>query len=541
MSPSAVQSRGICIDLPCEVNVRITAYPERYYATGWSESIARRAVLLVIGTLVVYLVGLSMQLIATVAFPYPIQYEDGPIISGGQALLHGEELYSDNTQPPYVVSNFPPLYYLADALAQALAGEGLAGPRLLSLASSLLLALVIYRWVTWRTSSRTAALLAAGTLLTLYPIANWMASARVDALATLFGLTGVYVVDRHARDRALWLAVPLMAMAFYTKQTQLAAPLAAGLYLLAISPRRAVRFGSAYLVTLAVPFIALDVATGHRFYHHMIDYNTVQSLWPWRAKQLIKSFLLSYWGYVTIAAVSMLDMLRHARIPLSSIYLVFAAAAAALTVGGTGSDFNHFIELCAVLSLMVGIGIGAVLKSDRTLLRSTVLGVLLLQLAMRVPSVIPGSSVPWLPISMESRGAGFSEPPLWQNWPTSAALSAGDRLMVELARSADPILLEQPAFAFLAGRRPLMDDPFIFTAAARAGQWDQGPLLSNLRRGEVGLVAISIDVRPANVHHTRLTDEMIAAIRENYSLVEVIPYPLLEGPFLYVYRPAPGR
>ncbi len=521
--------------------MRIATYPERYSSTGWAGSIARPALLVALGALAVYLVGLALQLQALLAFPYPIQYEDGPILNGGQMLLQGEDPYKDNSAPPYAASVYAPLYYVAIALTQLVAGTGMAGPRALSLVSTLLVAAVIYRWVSWRTASRPAALIASGALLTFFPVANWMASTRVDILAVLFSVTAVYIVDRHARGHALWLAVPLMALAFFTKQTQLAAPVAAALYLLSVSPGRAFRFGFAYVAAVGVPFIALDLATGHRLYHHIVDYSSSQSTWIWRAKQLLKSFLTSYWAYFWIATAGTIESLRRVQLPISTIYLALAASTAFISTTSAGSDFNHYIELCAALSTVVGISLGRVLTADAPRLRQVLLVLIAVQLCMRVPSVAPGVSVPWLPASLDGRGAGVSEPPLWLDHPTTGAKAAGDRLMAEVSVTDGPVLLEQSAFAALAGRRPLMDDPFIFVSAAKSGQWDQGPLLADLRSGEVGLVALHIDVRPANVHHTRLTDEMIAAIREDYRLVETIPYPLMEGPFLYLYRPVPRR
>ena len=58
----------------------------------------------------------------------------------------------------------------------------------------------------------------------------------------------------------------LFAIAFYTKQTALAGPIAAALYLFVRNRRIAIKWCVVMFVAVLVPFAPLEIATGNRFY-----------------------------------------------------------------------------------------------------------------------------------------------------------------------------------------------------------------------------------------------------------------------------------
>lgn len=502
---------------------------------------ASRVALWLVGAgLCLYLAGLALHLAAAIPFPYPTHYEDGPVLNAALTLARGGTLYPDNSSPPYVSSIYTPLHYLPFALLVALVGPNLAAARLLCLFNTALLALVLYRWVSWRTSRPAAALLSVAVLFTFLPVANWAAAARADTLAVAFSMAGGYLVDRYWHRRGLWLAIPLLVLAFFTKQTQVAAAAAAGLYLLAVAPRRALGFGALYLAALGIPFLLLDLLTGHGLYRHVVEYNSVQPHWWWRGKQLFKTYVLSYAGYLAIALGGAPALLRHGRIPFPAVYLATSLLSTA-TVISDGADFNHYIETATVTSLLVGVSLGRVLPSRFPTLKLAVSAVLALQVATRVPSVLPGVYAPWAySPDAAGRGTGISEAPLWLGTPTRAARETGDELIAEIRSARGPVLTEMSAFATLAGQPAELDDPYIFTALSRANKWQQYPILERLRSGQFSLIPLLVDIRPPGFRHTRLTDEMVEAIRSSYRLEKTLAYPMLEGPRVYIYRPAAG-
>src|SRR5258708_13549823 len=50
---------------------------------------------------------------ATLSFPYPLDYDEGPVLDQVIRLSHSENIYrSDLSSPPYAISLHPPLFQL---------------------------------------------------------------------------------------------------------------------------------------------------------------------------------------------------------------------------------------------------------------------------------------------------------------------------------------------------------------------------------------------------------------------------------------------
>jgi hypothetical protein len=70
------------------------------------------------------------------------------------------------------------------------------------------------------------------------------------------------------------------------------------------------------------------------------------------------------------------------------------------------------------------------------------------------------------------------------------------------------------------------------TQLARAGRWDQRPLLGDLERQAFAMILIYA-IPEVPLHRDRWTDEMLAAIERRYTVVERVGRTL-------VLRPRPG-
>ena len=54
--------------------------------------------------------------IAALAFPHPLNYGEGPLLDQAVRLQELQNIYpSDLSKPPYVISNYPPLFVLLQA------------------------------------------------------------------------------------------------------------------------------------------------------------------------------------------------------------------------------------------------------------------------------------------------------------------------------------------------------------------------------------------------------------------------------------------
>jgi hypothetical protein len=251
------------------------------------------------------------------AYPYPLDYGEGPLLAQVQAIRAGMPiwaLYADPATPPYAVVNYPPAYHLAVgavAAGAATAGGGvgvatapLHAGRFVSLLATL--AAVGALWVLAapmnderrttnnerrttngeRPASTTSRSLVVGrwslvlrlllilAFLGVPIVREWAAVMRVDMLGVCLGLWGLALVRRSAAERAsvVWPAA-LLALSLFTKPSLIAAPAAALLWLLFRDWRRALRLALALACIGAAGVALLQLASGGWFLTHVVSAN----------------------------------------------------------------------------------------------------------------------------------------------------------------------------------------------------------------------------------------------------------------------------
>ena len=209
--------------------------------------------------------------------PYTLNYGEGPLLDQAVRLARGENIYqADLSTPPYTITNYPPLYVLAQVPFVQQFGAAFWYGRLISLISIALAALFLGLTVQAITQDGLAGLAAGLTLPAIPYIYYWSALARIDSLALALSLAGLWVIVRGYRRRwGLILAVLLLTAAAYTRQTYLlAAPLAGFVYVWG----RGERFGrwrSRVLLGCVVLglFAVVLVATQGGIFFHIITAN----------------------------------------------------------------------------------------------------------------------------------------------------------------------------------------------------------------------------------------------------------------------------
>ena len=95
---------------------------------------------------------------------------------------------------------------------------------------------------------------------------------RVDMLAILFELAGIYVIIRFENSRWLWLSIPLFVLAFYTKQSLVAFIAAGCLYLFIRNRKQGLVYSGLLAGALLAIFTAADILTQGDFFKQVFLY-----------------------------------------------------------------------------------------------------------------------------------------------------------------------------------------------------------------------------------------------------------------------------
>ena len=474
------------------------------------------AAILPTGLLLLALVGGAAVFAAdgarVIAFPYPMDYGEGPLLAQTRALGNRENIYRpDLTSPPYTVSNYPPLYPLVLSPVARLAGPAFWYGRLLSWLSIAAAATLVGLIVHALTHDRPAAVIGGLSLLAFPPASYWAGLYRVDAFALALSLGGLYACVR--RPAARWtvpLAALLLTAAIFTRQSYgLAAPVAAAVWLLVIGrSRRALALVGLVTAASVALFAVLEWLSRGGFSFNIVTAN-LNDYQPGS----VARYLADLWALMPIvltAAGLFLLVAGVLRVPswrLVAPYLI-GAAVSGLTIGKAGSNVNYLLELGAAVALSIG-ALMAWLGPRRV-----AAAVVALLLTLDVTLMILAS--PYRAVTHARLGQAEDA-----------------RRLERLVREAGGVVLADEDMGLLArSGLPIHFQPFEMTQLARAGRWDQRPLLGDLERQTFAAILI-YTIPEVPLHRDRWTDEMLAVIERRYAVAERVGQTL-------VFRPRPG-
>jgi hypothetical protein len=297
----------------------------------------------------------------------------------------------------------------------------------------------------------------------------------------------------------------LAALAFFTKQTQVALPLAMAAFLVI----RNRRWLSPYLAALAaaglLPLLWLQKVSGGYFF-----FDTVQlAKLPYDLLQVPPVFL-HHAGplliFVVMALAASWRRFRTAQWDPIDCYLAVCLVVTMVSLGRLGAHGQYVLELLVVTMIFLLRMYGAALVPNRDMWASLQIFFLLVYTPLFI----------------------FVEEGLWD----MSANRAAREIYPVIEAGAGPILSQQGSFA-LFSRGEIYVQLFHFTALSKVGLWDQDLLLKEINKRAFSWVITEFPLEEPRLtgdDRERFTPEMIEALRANYRRVEAF-YPY------YLYSP----
>jgi len=432
------------------------------------------------------------------SFPYPLNYGEGPLLDQAVRILDLQNIYpADLSEPPFTISNYPPLFVLVQAPLVWLFGPEYWYGRAISLAGAVATAVFIALTLHVLTRDRIASVASGLSFLAVPYVVQWSSFSRVDLLGLALSWAGLYLVVRQPdRRRYLIAAALLMVAAIYTRQTYaLAAPLASLAWLLSRRQLRealtlAAVVGGVSLVILG----ALSAMTGGGFFFHTVTSNVNE--FRWEQVTFYLSGLIGLLPVMLAGGVAFLVLSLRSRVEsrwLVGPYLL-GAVATALLIGKVGSDVNYLLELCAALALAVGALLARYAK------RPAPRAAMLLVLAVQMVLMVQTSQLYY---------AGLKE-------NIVARKDEISRLEEIVDGSEGPVLADEyMGLLPLEGRRIYLQ-PFEMTQLAREERWDQDPLLRDIRQTRFSAILIFEPPGARWLVEDRWTEEMLEQIEAHY-------------------------
>ncbi len=413
---------------------------------------------------------------AALCFPWPLDYGEGPLLDQAARLSRFENIYDPRIdEPPYTISNYPPVFAALQAPFVRLFGPSLLFGRAIGIVALIVAASAMALIVKKLTGDILGAVVAASFLFLFPCVFHWAALGRVDLAALGFACAGLAAVVLGERRKAgLVGGALLLSAAVFTRQSYgLAAPFAAFVFLLREPPRRRAFTLAAWTFGICLAaFAALDIATRHGFFLHVVTANINTFRWS-RTEAYFTEFAQGSRLLLVAAALFLVAGLPLGRRRDSAAWWVsapFLAAAtvSALTSGKSGSNINYFIEPAAALALAAGVWVA---WSNRI----PYLRVIVLLLMAGQAAALEGVS----------RRLHYDR--------VFRSIRAGDRIaeLYSIVKEADrPVLADRfMGLVPLSGKR-LFFQPFEMKQLADAGLWNPRPFLDAIERKEFGAILI---------------------------------------------------
>jgi hypothetical protein len=432
---------------------------------------------------------------------------DPEVLNHAWRLARGESIYRGIDVPPYVFAAYPPVYFVLAAIPMKLVGLSFLPAKLISFIAALFIGWAFVHLAGVWNQNRSGGLWAAFLLFLIPAFLYNSARCQVQMTAVAFSVWSFVFFLRNRWWETVLISPLLAVLAFYTKQTQVALPLAMAGYLFFRNRRRLVPYLAMLSIAGLIPLLLLQRFTGGLFL-----FDTVQLARLAYNVYFIPLIFLHHAGPILLfIGVAVVISWRHfkegARDPMDW-YLGCVLIITIISLGRLGAHGQYVLELIVVTLLF--------LLRNTTLPRiaghETLVAVQVLFLLIYAPLFVS------LEEGLEAISASRAAPEIY-------------RL---LQSQPGPIVSQQGSFA-LFSRGEIYIQLFHFAALSRAGMWDQSKLLKDFESHKIGTVITEFPIEmgtQADSDRERFTPEMLQSLRKNYHRWEMV-YPY------YIYTPNP--
>jgi hypothetical protein len=429
------------------------------------------------------------------------------ILNTAWSLASGRSIYRDINSPPFSFAAYPPLFYALVALQLMFTGLTFLPAKLVSVLAAVAIGWAMVRlnrdWNGPLQDARWAAF-----FLFLIP-AFLYNSARSHPQMTAVALS-VWSLVFFLRGRWLDTVIfsPLLAvLAFHTKQTQIALPLAMVIYLALRNRRRLAAFVATGAAAGLIPIVWLQHITQGRFLLDTYRLADLQYM-VWQIPGIFAHHAGPMLLFIGLALSLSWRRFREKRWELMDIYLVCALLTTLVSLGRIGAHGQYVLELLVVVLLYLLRTTGLPSMRGRDLL----LSVQVLFLLIYAPAFI-----------------------FLEEGPGGMARNLAAKQIYPLLRAGSgPIMSQQASFA-LFSRGEVYVQLMHFTALSRAGLWNQELLLREIDKNTFSWVITEFPIEESiqsDDDQERFTPEVLQALRRNYQRRQKIsPY--------YLYGPRP--
>lgn len=461
-------------------------------------------------------------------FPLALDDGEGHVLNMAILISKGTLPYLPISEPPYIVTNYPPFFPALSSLFLKFSGNinltpdisvfsGLIVTRLISIIAGFGIVYLIYKCSLRLKVERESAFIVALLFLAMPVVYFWFAIGKPDMFAIFLGLLGLYMaIANLERGKSLYLSLIPFVLAIFTKQNEIAPFAAVVVFLMFRRDRRWLWLLISYFVSIAVITVILQLVTHGEFLKHIIAYTKTE----FYLERLIATWKF-FAGYFLIPLAITLTVTVTAFIKRNfnpaHLYFIFSLLVS-LTSGKVGSDMNYFIESIIAGHIVLGFALGDWFRARETSQNSNGINLRLIASVLVLIVALDYSFV--------------HDKRIFSYTPTRNDYISGSVIINEIKNASGMILSEDEGFAAVSGKEVMLN-PFIMSELAKEGIWDQTDFVNMIKEKKFDLIVLRFEITDLNhpdkpmvggyAGWDRWTVEMEDAIRENYSRYAQIP------------------
>ena len=276
-------------------------------------------------------------------------------------------------------------------------------------------------------------------------------------------------------------------MAVLTKQTLFAAGLAGVLWLLTVSPKKALLFALSGAATALVPAAILQWSSGGAFWDNIGPANATPVSLALGA-ELATQLVMVQAAPVVLAFVYVIR--TRAWVDPAVRLLVMYWVATALPLAGIvklGANHNYWIEFAAVTAVLATLCIWTSLRPSRQFIKAVAGMIPMWLLAAQLAVLVPARF-------FENPSSGFAVSNwtlLWDRLTTlTREVPEFNHLVQDVSGEPGIVISESMDIAALADQ-PLYIEPFAYSMYELQGKWNSAPLVDEICARHVTLLLLS--------------------------------------------------
>ena len=296
--------------------------------------------------------------VALIPFPFDYDQAEGFELNNAVLLASGRCPYCNNNVYPFYGSGYPPLFHMLMVPFVKVFGPQFWFGRLMIFGATLVTAIAI-AWAVFKDSGhRKIAMIAGLAFLSSNYVYHIGPLLRQHLLMVMFETLAVITIagaldTRSSRRRQLLVACVFLLCAGYTKQLAYATCIAVSIWLLLRSPRVAIQFSLGLVVSAAIIFALLMLATDGHWWINIIAANQN----PYRMDQflgLLQQFLRLHGWLIVLAIAMVVFEMYFDRLSVYSVWFL-AAFFNTSAAGKWGAGDSYFVTALASICILSGI------------------------------------------------------------------------------------------------------------------------------------------------------------------------------------------